>query len=160
MADEAIIQAEYVEWQMVKTRSSLKLVFEVPLEMQDFVQRALGTPMPNRSNPVAICRLVEGAVANNVVQIEDHRPEPPADDKPPRPLSQVAAFLCTVQAFKRYIFDKAHGFDHMPSTDEATAWLKSVCQIESRRELDSNEAAASRFIEIRAGYNLWLKDVA
>jgi hypothetical protein len=165
MADEAIIRGEYVEWKMVKTRKALQLVFEVPLEHQALVQAALGTPMPDQSNPVAICRLVEGVAQqqSNVVQLEDHRPIDGEDEphKPPRPLSQVAAFLCTVEAFKRYIFDKAQGFDHMPNTDEATAWLKSVCQIESRRELDvAGSAAERRFKEIRAGYNLWLKDVA
>jgi hypothetical protein len=160
MADEAIIEAEYVEWKMVKTRSALQLVFEVPLEAQETVMRALGTPLPGRSNPVAIARLLPADERSNVVQIEDRRPVDSEPGRTPRPLSQVAAFLCTVQAFKCYIFEKALGFDHVPNTDEATDWLRSVCQVKSRRELDSDEQAARRFRDIRTGYDVWLKDVA
>ena len=63
MTDAAIIEAEYVEWKMVKTRKALQLIFEVPLEKQALVQAVLGTPMPDTSTPVAIARLNFDAIA-------------------------------------------------------------------------------------------------
>jgi hypothetical protein len=158
MADEAIIRGEYVEWKMVKTRKALQLVFEVPLEHQALVQAALGTPMPDQSNPVAICRLVDAEQAN-VVQIEDHRPvENDADDephRPPRPLSQIAAMFCQNAVFQKFIEEWSDGWDHRPTTDEAAEWLRSNCGIKSRTELNTNEVAAQRFKKIRAEYEAW-----
>jgi hypothetical protein len=160
MTDEAIIEAEYVEWKMVKTRSSLQLIFEVPLERQEQVMRALGVPMPNVSSPVAIARLVPASERSNVVQIEDHRPpeDMPLDDephKPPRPLSQVAGILCNSAIFQKFIEEKSEGWNHRPTTDEAATWLRHSCGVKSRAELNTNEVAAQRFRKIRAEYQAW-----
>lgn len=154
MADEAIIEAEYVEWKMVKTRSSLQLIFEVPLEKQELVMRALGVPLPNVSTPVAIARLVPASERSNVVQIEDHRPADD-DETPPRPLSQIAAMLCGVGSFQQFIYEKSDGWDHRPTKEEAADWLRSNCGVKSRTELNSNPDAARRFKEIRSGYEAW-----
>lgn len=158
MADEAIIEADYTEWRMVKTRSSLQLIFEVPLERQELVMRALGVPLPNVSTPVAIARLVPAAERSNVVQIEDHRPVDDIDDephKPPRPLSQIAGILCNNVLFQTFIQEESDGWDHRPTSDEATDWLRSNCGIKSRTELNHNEVAAARFRKIRGQYEAW-----
>jgi hypothetical protein len=160
MSDEAVIEAEYVEWRMVKTRSSLQLIFEVPLERQEQVMRALGVPLPNVSTPVAIARLVPAAERSNVVQIEDHRPpeDMPLDDdphKPPRPLSQIAGILCNSGAFQCFIQEGSDGWDHRPTTDEAAEWLRANCGIKSRAELNTNAEAIRRFKRIRAEYEAW-----
>jgi hypothetical protein len=159
MTDEAIIEAEYVEWKMVKTRSSLQLIFEVPLERQGQVMRALGVPLPNVSSPVAIARLVPASERSNVVQIEDHRPpeDMPLDDehKPPRPLSQIAGMFCSNVLFQKFIEEESEGWNHRPTTDEAAEWLRHACGIKSRTELNTNEAAAARFHKIRVQYHAW-----
>jgi hypothetical protein len=153
MADEAIIQAEYVEWRMVKTRSSLQLIFEVPLEAQERVMQALGVPLPNVSTPVAIARLREAV--EPTPQIEHHNDDEPI--KPPRPLSQIAAMLCGVGAFQQFIMESGDGWDHRPTTDEAAEWLRSVCGVKSRTELNTNQVAARRFKELRSGYDAWMR---
>jgi len=150
MTDEAIIQAEYVEWRMVKTRSSLQLIFEVPLEAQQHVMQALGVPLPNVSTPVAIARL--RASVEPAPQIAHDND----DGKPPRPLSQIAAILCGVGAFQQYIWETSDGWDHRPTTDEAAEWLRSVCGIKSRTEINTNADAQRRFKEIRSGYDAWM----
>lgn len=156
MADEAIIEAEYVEWKMVKTRSSLQLIFEVPLERQEQVMRALGVPLPNVSTPVAIARLVAVEERSNVVQIEDHRQPVEEDDvSPPRPLSQIAAMLCGVGAFQQFIYERSEHWDHRPTKEEAAEWLRTNCGVKSRTELNTNTDAARRFKEIRSGYEAW-----
>lgn len=160
MTDEAIIEAEYVEWRMVKTRSSLQLIFEVPLEHQQQVMRALGVPLPNVSTPVAIARLVPAAERSNVVQIEDHRPaeedDPVGDDpRKPRPLSQIAGMFCNNVLFQKFIQEESDGWNHRPTTDEAAEWLRANCGIASRTELNHDEQAAERFQKIRDRYEAW-----
>lgn len=152
-----VLRASYADLKTVKTRSTVQIILEMPIEALTEVVGLLGAPVPGNEVWVAIARLK--TAAEPVAQIEHANDEEP--NRPPRPLSQVAAFLCTVQAFKRYIFEKAAtGWDHVPNTEEAADWLRSVCQVQSRRELDSNVAAARRFREIRSGYDVWLRDVA
>lgn len=146
---------------MVKTRSSLQLIFEVPLEKQELVMRALGVPMPNVSNPVAICRLVEVPQQAEPAQIEhanDDADDDADEQKPPRPLSQIAGMLCGVGSFQQFILENSKDWDHRPTSDEAAVWLRTVCGVESRAELNTNQIAAQRFVKIRADYNAWLTD--
>ena len=158
MTDAAIIQAEYVEWKMVKTRKVLQLIFEVPLEHQAMVQAALGTPMPDASTPVAIARLNLSAAPTEPVQIahdnDDARDE---DGKPPRPLSQVSAILCNIVAFRRFIMEQYEGWDQIPTPDEAADWVREQCGVQSRRQFDTDDVAAANFKNIRSKYWAWMQ---
>jgi hypothetical protein len=157
MADEAIIEAEYVEWKMVKTRSALQLVFEVPLERQEHVMRALGVPLPDKSNPVAIARLLPAAQRSNVVQIEDHRHPEDEPTRAPMTLAQSAGFLCGTPTFQQFIYENSEGWDHRPTKDEAAEWLRSICGVASRADIKpENHVAAERFRKVRADYNAWM----
>lgn len=163
MADAAIIKAEYVEWKMVKTRKSLQLIFEVPLEHQEIVQRALGTPMPDASPWVAIARMMtEPELIAGIDAMTPERAavvEPPDEDKPPKPLSQISAILCNIVAFRRFLHEK-HGFDQVPTVDEAADWVREHCGVQSRREFDTDDAAASNFRALRGAYDLWMRCAA
>ena len=46
MADARAIRAAFTEYRMVKTRSALQLIVEVPLEQQADVFNKLGYPLP------------------------------------------------------------------------------------------------------------------
>jgi hypothetical protein len=158
MTDAAIIQAEYVEWKMVKTRKALQLIFEVPLEHQAMVQAALGTPMPDTSSPVAIARLNLSAALTEPAQIahdnDDARDEP---GKPPRPLSQVSAILCNIVAFRRFIMEQYEGWKTLPTVDEAADWVREQCGVQSRRQFDTDDVAAANFKNIRSKYWAWME---
>jgi hypothetical protein len=150
-----MIEAVYTEWKMVKTRSALVLCFEVPLEQQAHVQGALGTPLPDQSIHVAIARLnLSKRPAEQPAQIEHHNDDH-IPGKPPRPLSQVAAILCNIVAFRRFIFEQYPGLDSMPTADEAADWLRDKCGVQSRREFDTDDAAAANFRRIRSEYDAW-----
>ena len=41
--------------------------------------------------------------------------------------------------------------------DEATSWIKSQCQIQSRRELATNQAAAAKLRQINMEFQAWKK---
>jgi len=148
VTDAAIIQAEYVEWKMVKTRKALQLIFEVPLEHQALVQAALGTPMPDTSTPVAIARLnLEAATAQAETAAIEHQPEPPP--RRPAKLAQIAGIMCSEGAFLRFSGSK--------DAAEAAEWLRGHCNVASRADLDTNEDAAIIFRRIKSEYDFWMR---
>lgn len=51
MSDPAIFGAEYVGWQLVKTRRAVQIVFEIPLENAGHAYQALGG-MPDNEKSV------------------------------------------------------------------------------------------------------------
>lgn len=57
MADLAAIKATFSEWRMVKTRKTMQLIFEVPLEQGEHVLHVLGMPMPDTEKWCAIALL-------------------------------------------------------------------------------------------------------
>jgi hypothetical protein len=143
VTDAAIIEAEYVEWKMVKTRKALQLIFEVPLEHQALVQAALGTPMPDTSTPVAIARMyLEPTVTENVTVAEI---EPP---RPQKSLAQIAGIICAQPAFWKYI--------NVADADAAADYVRGHCNVSSRAALDHNEDAATAFRTLNTDYKLWL----
>jgi len=150
MTDKAVISAVYTEWKMVKTRSALVLCFEVPLEQQELVQKALGTPLQGQSIHVAIARLRGGGAA--IEQVES-----PARKGT---LAQQAGILCADKAFWKFLNAKGGMSDQDIATSEAAAkMLRWICQIDSRSALDQDSIAATRFHDLRADYTLWLKGV-
>lgn len=158
MTDAAIIQATFAEWRMVKGRKVLQIICEVPLEAQGEVFAALGAPMPDSDTWVAIARL-NGKQPAIEQEPEAHQLEGPANDdadRPPRPLSQVAAILCNIVAFRRFIHEKG-GYEVVPSVDEAATWVRERCGVSSRREFDTDSAAASNFRRIRSEYDYWMR---
>lgn len=140
--DALILSAVYTEWKMVKTRNSLVLCFEVPLEQQALVQNVLGTPLPGEATHVAICRL----------QAAGEAPAQPEALPPPREykLAAQAAMLCNELPFQRWLGTDAEG-----AADE----VRLRCDVTSRAELDRNPSAARRFRDMRNDYKLWLQDV-
>lgn len=61
MSDPRVITASFSEWRMVKTRKTLQLVFEVPLERQAEVLTMLGAPMPDQEIWCAIALMSSAA---------------------------------------------------------------------------------------------------
>lgn len=149
MTDAAIIEAEYVEWKMVKTRKALQLIFEVPLEHQALVQAALGTPMPDTSTPVAIARLRLAPTRAEIAQVAPAELEPPHK---PKSLAQIAGIICNEPAFWKYIA--------VGSADEAAEYVRGHCNVSSRAALDHNPDAAMAFRTLRTDYDLWMKGIA
>lgn len=155
MSNERVIQATFASYRPVLGRKVLQLVFEVPIEAQEATFATLGYPVPDESLWVAIARLNLAAAPSEPAQIA-HDNDDDEPNKPPRPLSQIAGMLCGMPTFRKFIEEGSDGWDHMPTVDEAGEWLRANCQIESRRELNTNEEAAIRFRKIRAEYNAWM----
>lgn len=60
MTEPAAFSAEYADWKIIKTRSAVQIVFEVPLEAAGHAYNVLGG-MPNFGEPTrfAIARLAK-----------------------------------------------------------------------------------------------------
>lgn len=142
MTDAAIIEAEYVEWKMVKTRKALQLIFEVPLEKQALVQAALGTPMPDTSTPVAIARL-------NLAALTQAEPEQIEAPRRSKSLAQVAGILCNTGSFRKFI--------RVETVDQAADYIRAHCGVSSRSNIDGNPDATAAFDALRGEYELWMR---
>jgi len=142
VTDAAIIEAEYVEWKMVKTRKALQLIFEVPLEKQALVQAALGTPMPDTSTPVAIARL-------NLAALTQAEPEQIEAPRRSKSLAQVAGILCNTGSFRKFI--------RVETVDQAADYIRAHCGVSSRANIDGNPDATAAFDALRGEYELWMR---
>lgn len=157
MAD--VLQATYADLKTVKTRSTCQLILELPIEALTDVVALLGAPVPGNEVWVAVARL-RGKQEPSEAEPEQNRLEGPANDddepgKPPRPLSQVSAILCNIVAFRRFLHEEK-GYEVIPSVDEAANWVREHCGVQSRREFDTVESAASNFRSLRAEYRAWM----
>ncbi len=70
-------------------------------------------------------------------------------------VSRDAALLCKDNRFQRYAANRT-GRDSNEA--EATYFLKWQCGIQSRKELDHDQDAFQRFLELHRHYGTWLKD--
>jgi hypothetical protein len=155
-----MILGSYADLKIIKTRSVVQIVVEVPLERGKEVTDLFGLPRPNAEIPVLVSRIDTNAIQRGEPplvepqQIEHHNDDEPS--KPPRPLSQVSAILCNIVAFRRFIMEQYDGWDQLPTADEAADWLREQCGVTSRRELDTDDAAAANFRNIRSSYSAWM----
>jgi hypothetical protein len=142
------LKATYADLKTVKTRSTVQIILEMPIEALPEVVSLLGAPVPGNEVWVAIARLRSGT--------EDVA-EPPARKGT---LAQQAGILCADKAFWKFLNAKGGMSDEDISTTEAAAkMLRWICQIDSRTALDQDSIAATRFHDLRADYTLWLKGV-
>lgn len=153
-----MILGSYADLKIIKTRSVVQIVVEVPLERGREVTELLGLPQPNAEVPVVVARMDAEKLRQEPAQIahdnDDARDE---DGKPPRPLSQVSAILCNIVAFRRFIMEQYEGWDQIPTPDEAADWVREQCGVQSRRQFDTDDVAAANFKNIRSKYWAWMQ---
>ena len=68
---------------------------------------------------------------------------------------KLAGMLPRNPDFRAWLVMEGHIFDD--DEDQATSWLKSECQIESRRELATNQMAAAHLRQINMEFQAWKK---
>lgn len=142
MTKLAAIEGQLVSIKNVSTHKSACLTIHVPEEYALKVIEAFGWPTMVAPVHVAIARLDPNA-----------KPELKGGK-----LCQRAAILCGEGAFWKFFDDQPFPrlMRVIDDADEAADCLRSYCGIQSRRELDHNEEAAKKFIELEASYRAWL----
>jgi len=136
--NERVIQATFSDWRTVKTRKSLQLIFEVPLEQQEQVLKMLGAPMPDQEIWCVIARLNLKVVSEQPKELE----------APKKSRAQMAAILCSDARFWAFLSEK-YGYS-VRSPEDAAEAVRDLCAVSSRSELDRNEAAAFCWDEVRS----------
>lgn len=118
MTDRAVIPGTFADLKIVKTRSVVQMVIEVPIEQGSQIIEAFGFPQPGAEIPVAVARLAEQTKV-----------------KPPKRYSraQKAGILCNDPVFQKFLNSKTGYAEHEVG---AKAGVYDICGIKSRRELD------------------------
>lgn len=155
MTDSAVIQASYHEFKMVKTRSALQLILEVPIERAEHVFQVLGFPQPGQEQPVAIALLKQ----NTASKPKDDAPGHISPDD--KQWVQRAVLLCQNKGFWRWLVEERNATPPpgREIDEELVAnWLRRICSINSRAELATDLVARDIFQRIEQEYYDWARN--
>lgn len=133
--DNTVFQASFSDFRLVKGRKVCQLIFEVPIEQADIALAVLGgIPNPEHSVWVGIARI-------NLNQ------KPVLKPTDIWRASSECAMLCKEKSFQSFL--------RSASEEQATIKVRHYCEVDSRRELDRNEAAVHRWRRLKADYERW-----
>jgi hypothetical protein len=105
---------------------------------------------PNIDMPVALAPLV-----SDFERIEQKPEEKPKGG----PLAKLAGMWCKDETFHEYFSQHVDPETHEISDEGAADYIRAICRVDSRAEIDSNGEASVRFHEyIRQPYMDWLKE--
>lgn len=176
MSTDRAIAAEYCDLKFIKGRKVAQIIMEIPIEKaSEFVEK-FGTPLPDRSVPVAIARLNEVGAKRVSTRLAggppperaprhdgEHSTLVPQEPALLRPLSQQCAMTCLGARFHRFLEEtRSHHIGKTAQVDEegAADYVRWWCGVESRSELDRNELAACKWKELYHEYQAWLRAAA
>lgn len=71
------------------------------------------------------------------------------------PLCQSAIELCKTDAFQQWVATMVPASGRNTPEKHAAEYIRSFCQVGSRRELDEDDAAKASFTEMMAEYRKW-----
>lgn len=147
----AAISGCFADYRLVKSRSVLQLVVEVPVERQEEAFAALGYPVPGAEIHVALARLVT-------------TPEPKAaSDRSIQGRARYAASTERQQAlvrsaqypkdarFRKWAVER--GYEDTEAA--AIEFIRYECDVKSRREIEENDGAHRRFLAMETDYKIW-----
>ena len=136
MTAPAAIQGDYVDLRFVKGRKVCQVVIEIPIEAGESFVAAFGTPNPANGVPVALARIAANA-----------KPERKGGK-----MAQRAGILCNERSFQMFL--------DVPDADTAAEAVRRLCRIGSRADLDHDEEAAARFLNLESMYTATLRGAA
>jgi len=119
-----------------------------PDELEAF--RALTVRKGNTAGHRFMAALVE--IGEDDLPVQQPTPEKPKGGE----LARLAGIWSNEPKFWRWV--NASGFTAIDNDMQAAAYIRSVCEVESRAELDNNDRAGMRFQEmIRLPYMAYLR---
>ena len=162
-------KAVYADWKLIKTRSVVQVVFELPVEQADQAYEVLGG-MPvaakERWFGVAAIRNPEASPGASVSQ-----PDPVTQPRPDRVKrdwrdlqpAQQAGIRCGEKSFSAFLEEERASDWHAASgrylTPDArpAECIRLICGIQSRTELNGNQKARVIWHQLNDQYEAWLK---
>ncbi len=159
---KAAFKATYSDWKLIKTRSVVQVVLEIPLEQADAAYQVLGgMPTPGAERWCAVARLN----GNEPVEAADPVPVSDKPDRPHRPRKPVAAEkrlameagrMCADPIFRAFLRGHLSLEWPTPSREEdAAETVRIVCGVSSRAEILPGSKAAEQWINLRGQFEAW-----
>jgi len=144
----AVFSAVYSDWKLIKTRSCVQVIFEIPLENANAVLDVLGgMPSPGNERWFAVARLDPA----KVVQLPTRPKEKKDWDALPFP--QQAGIIANEPAFLTYLH-KCEGFDG----DQAADGIRLLCEVASRKDIQVGTRAEKLWRDLVSRYRTWLHE--
>ncbi len=141
--DKAAISAVYVNYRRIATRKVMQIHFECPLEQWQEFYKVLGEPDIETSRWFAIARM------------DATEPAPTPEDNGSNLTANAAILLCSV-SFQKFI--QNYGPQALrPGYQSPDNQLKAILAIESKKELNTDPAAAQRWRDLRSEYKAWMQ---
>lgn len=145
MTDAAAIAGTFANIVPVKTRSTVQIIIEIPVEAADAALKALGGyPQPGKEVPVAVARLHANSVPKNITDNITGDPEPePVAKQDKRAWADLApsvqaALRCKDVAFQDWCAEHCPPgwLDNYVEREALAAdWVRDVCSVETRAAL-------------------------
>jgi hypothetical protein len=151
MSAPAAIQGTYADLKLIRGRKVAVVCIEIPLEKAEEFVAGFGMPDPAAEKWVAVARLVP----------EGERQAPPKQAKrlADLPAAQQAALTCQREAFWRFLRE-SRGARTVNSEEEAAAFVRDFCQVNSRSQLGINAKAQTRWHLLLSSFDDWMRSAA
>jgi hypothetical protein len=153
MTKPAAFKASYADWKLVKTRSCVQIIFEIPVEKANEAYEILGgMPISATESWFAIARLKQQQEETNNIATEKPAPTQPPARAPKNRLTTRAAILCNDQMFHRYL--RQQGWDINNGAD-AAEHIRTFCKVASRKDILPGTQAATRLDLLESAFTVW-----
>lgn len=144
----AAIQGVYADLKTIKSRSTVQIIIECPIERGAEIVEAFGFPQPAGEVHVVVARLA--------LEREQETPHPERGKREfaSLPAPQQAALACKSEAFQRFLHEEYGGPDI--SEETAAKAVRRLCGVDSRAQL-TRPQAEQKWTELHAQFRGWLQ---
>jgi len=150
MTQNAVIAGTFADLKTVKSRSVVQMVIEVPIERGEQVVQMFGFPQPGAEIAVAVARLA-------TEQPKSSTPTTGRKWDELRP-SQQAGIACADPEFWQFLTEVGPRDLNIANDKAAADEVRFRCDVSSRRYLDTDEDAASRWNVLHGEFRKWRAD--
>jgi hypothetical protein len=157
MKNAAAISAQLVDVRNVGQHKCVKLTLHVPAEQAGLVMAAFGWPTMVDPVPVAIAHLDPNKIGAGPPREGQTAPADPPASRPPvaveKRLTMRAAILSNDPMFHRYL-STTQG-ESCLSSDDAANYIRTLCQVQSRKDILPGTKAAFRLDLLESAFIGW-----
>lgn len=138
------IRATFSDFKTIKTRKVAQLIFEVPIEQAMTALNSLGgVPQFDSEQWVGIAPIKA-----------ETPPEKPKKRFDEIPLSQQAGIMCNDERFWAFLKDR-YPHKTYETSEDAAFYVRWMCGVDSRADLDSDSFGASHFRKIQTDFDVF-----
>lgn len=155
MSDRAALVGDFADIRTIKSRATVQVIIELPIEQGAEIVRLFGFPQP--ANPARIAL----ALLNQKPPQIEAKAETPANSNEGRehgpfhtltPTLQ-AVLRCKSEGFQRFLRER--GQSGVDSEERAATYVRFACGVNTRGALTTNPAAARKWATIDAEFEEW-----